>query len=127
MAVDNVALYEDRAPAAKFAQYAEIIYRIPFISCPKNGRPPDASGVMVEGGNPSVNDAALTVVEICDGTGIGILMYAGFDAPKPKGFAISRGVTRVLDMSLSYQTLVLITTETPGGVGMTPDCSKIAS
>ena len=41
--------------------------------------------------------------------------------------AINSGVTRVLDMSVSYQTLVLITTETPGGVGITPDCSKIAS
>src|SRR5580658_980672 len=103
------------------------MYRIPFMSCPKNGRPPDASGVMVFGGNPSVNEAALTVTEICDGTGIGMLIYAGSAAPKPNGCAINKGVTRVLDMSLSYQTLVLITTETPGGVGMTPDCSRIAS
>ncbi len=81
MLLDSVALYVLNAPAAKLAQYAEIMYRMPFMSCPKNGKPPEASGVIVEGGNPSWNDAALTTRPVCDGTGIGILIYVGLVAP----------------------------------------------
>jgi hypothetical protein len=56
--------------------------KIPFMSRPYGGTPPAAFGVRVNGGKPSVYDAAPGVTDTCDATG---MVFFAPDAANGRG------------------------------------------
>jgi hypothetical protein len=45
-------------------------FRMPFMSAPYGGTPPEDTGVIVNGGKPSGYEAAPSVIPICEVVGI---------------------------------------------------------
>ena len=66
--------YSNPPPAFNQHTTSDIEYITPFMSLPNGGSPPAESGVIVNGGNPSVYEAAPPVIPICEATGITFLL-----------------------------------------------------
>ena len=85
--------------------------------------PPASSAVRVNGGNPSVNEAAPAVMPIWDATGTGNVFVLS-PAANPSDISVV-GREMVISGILAYGTVIV--NETPGGTGTAPDCCKIAN